>query len=199
MTLEHQIAEAKKQLEIEQKNYQNATKIVSPVSGKVYEISVVRGSYVAPGSTVAIVEPYSSDGSTLRAVMYFPIKDGKRIKRGMNIAVIPTTVKQEEFGFIQGIVTSVSDFPVSPQYLQAVMQNPAMAHGFTADSPPIEVKVSLVPDPTTDTGFRWSSSRGPSDTMSPGTSTTGFVIVRSQRPIDMVVPLIKKKVLGIGE
>ena len=199
MTLEHQIAEAKKQLEIEQKNYQNATKIVSPVSGKVYEISVVRGSYVAPGSTVAIVEPYSSDGSTLRAVMYFPIKDGKRIKRGMNIAVVPTTVKQEEYGFIQGIVTSVSDFPVSPQYLQAVMQNPAMAHGFTADSPPIEVKVSLVPDPTTDTGFRWSSSRGPSDIMSPGTSTTGFVIVRAQRPIDMVVPLIKKKVLGIGE
>ena len=199
MNLEHQIAEAKKQLEIERKNYQIATKIVSPVSGKIYEISVARGTYVAPGSTVAIVEPVSSDGDTLRAVMYFPVKDGKRIKRGMNIAVIPSTVKQEEYGFIQGIVTGVSDFPVSPQYLQTVMQNPVLAQSFTSDSPPIEVKISMVTDPTTETGFHWSSSRGPDDTLTPGITTTGFVIVRSQRPIEMIVPLIKKKVFGIGE
>jgi HlyD family secretion protein len=198
MNLQHQIAEAKKQLEIERKNYQIATKIVSPVSGKIYEISVARGSYVPPGSTVAIVEPISSDGGTLQAVMYFPVKDGKRIKRGMNIAVIPSTIKQEEYGYIQGIVTSVSDFPVSPQYLQTVMQNPALAQGFAAD-PPIEVKISMVTDPTTETGFHWSSSRGPNDTLTPGIPTTGFVIVRSQRPIEMIVPLIKKKVFGIGE
>ena len=198
MNLQHQIAEARKQLEIERKNYQIATKIVSPVSGKIYEISVARGSYVAPGSTVAIVEPVSSDGGTLQAVMYFPVKDGKRIKRGMNIAVIPSTIKQEEYGYIQGIVTSVSDFPVSPQYLQAVMQNPALAQGFAAD-PPIEVRISMVTDPTTETGFHWSSSRGPNDTLTPGIPTTGFVIVRSQRPIEMIVPLIKKKVFGIGE
>ena len=176
MNLQHQIAEARKQLEIERKNYQIATKIVSPVSGKIYEISVARGSYVAPGSTVAIVEPLSSDGGTLQAVMYFPVKDGKRIKRGMNIAVIPSTIKQEEYGYIQGIVTSVSDFPVSPQYLQTVMQNPALAQGFAAD-PPIEVKISMVTDPTTETGFHWSSSRGPNDTLTPGIPTTGFVIV----------------------
>ena len=198
MNLQHQIAEARKQLEIERKNYQIATKIVSPVSGKIYEISVARGSYVPPGSTVAIVEPISSDGGTLQAVMYFPVKDGKRIKRGMNIAVIPSTIKQEEYGYIQGIVTSVSDFPVSPQYLQTVMQNPALAQGFAAD-PPIEVKISMVTDPTTETGFHWSSSRGPNDTLTPGIPTTGFVIVRSQRPIEMIVPLIKKKVFGIGE
>ncbi len=198
MNLQHQIAEAKKQLEIERKNYQIATKIVSPVSGKIYEISVARGSYVPPGSTVAIVEPISSDGGTLQAVMYFPVKDGKRIKRGMNIAVIPSTIKQEEYGYIQGIVTSVSDFPVSPQYLQTVMQNPALAQGFAAD-PPIEVRISMVTDPTTETGFHWSSSRGPNDTLTPGIPTTGFVVVRSQRPIEMIVPLIKKKVFGIGE
>ena len=199
MNLQHQIDEARKQLEMEQRNYQNATKIVSPVAGKIYEISVTRGTYVSPGVPVAIVEPYSSDGGTLRAVMYFPVKDGKRIRRGMNIAVIPSTVKQEEYGFIQGIVTSVSDFPVSPQYLQSVMQNPALAQEFLANSSPIEVKISMVPDPTTETGFHWSSSRGPDNSLSAGISTTGFVIVRSRRPIAMIVPLIKKKVLGIGE
>ena len=199
MNLQHQIDEARKQLEMEQRNYQNATKIVSPVAGKIYEISVTRGTYVSPGVPVAIVEPYSRDGGTLRAVMYFPVKDGKRIRRGMNIAVIPSTVKQEEYGFIQGIVTSVSDFPVSPQYLQSVMQNPALAQEFLANSSPIEVKISMVPDPTTETGFHWSSSRGPDNSLSAGISTTGFVIVRSRRPIAMIVPLIKKKVLGIGE
>ena len=199
LSLQHQIEEAKKQLEIQQQSYQNATRIVSPVTGTVYEVAIARGAYVSPGATIAVIEPYASDGSSLQATMYFPVKDAKRIKRGMNIAICPSTVKQEEYGYIQGIVTSVSEFPVSSQYLLASLQNQGLAQTFANIGTPVEIKVSLMPDPTTVTGFRWSSSKGPADTLETGVLCSGSVTVSSQKPIELVIPLVKRKLFGIGE
>ena len=44
--------------------------------------------------------------------------------------------------------------------------------------PPIQVNVALHPDPATPTGYRWSSSRGPSLKISSGTLAAGNVVVR---------------------
>ena len=199
LSLQHQLEEAKKQLDIQQQSYQNATRIISPVSGTIYEVSISKGSFISPGSNIAVIEPFSSDGSALQAVIYFPVKDAKRIKLGMNIAICPSTVKQEEYGYIQGIVTSVSEFPVSNQYLLSSLQNQGLAQNFENIGTPIEVKVSLIPDPSTTTGFRWSSSKGPNITLETGVLCLGSVTVRNQKPIEFVIPLMKKKLLGIGE
>ncbi len=199
MTLQHQIDEARKQLDIQQEAYQNATRIVSPVSGTVYEVSIARGSYVPSGASIALIEPFASDGFSLEATVFFSAQEGKRIKRGMNIAVSPSTVKVEEYGYIQGIVTNVSEFPVSQQYLISTLQNQALAEVFVKDGAPIEVKVSLIPDPSTKSGFRWSSSKGPDIALGTGILCNGSVIVRNQRPFELVVPLAKKKLLGIGD
>ncbi|MCR5724421.1 MAG: NHLP bacteriocin system secretion protein [Treponema sp.] len=199
LALQQQIDEARTQLAIQQEMYQSSTRIVSPLSGRMYEVSIVQGSYVSPSASIAVIEPFSSDGSSLEAVMYFSIQDGKRIKRGMNISVSPSTARQEEYGFIQGIVTAVSDFPVSREYLDSTLQNKGLAEQFFRSGSPIEVKVGLIPDNATKSGFRWSSSKGPDTTLDVGVFCTGSVTVRSQRPIELVIPLIKKNLLGIGE
>jgi len=198
LSLQHQIDEARTQLEIQQEAYQSATCIISSVTGTVYEVAISRGAYVAPGSTIAVIEPYKSDGTALQATVFFPAQEGKRIERGMNIAISPSTVKQEEYGYIQGIVMSVSKFPVSTQYLLTSLQNEGLAKMFAELGTPIEVKVSLIPDPTTATGFRWSSSKGPNISLETGILCTGAVTVRKQKPVELIIPLIKKKLLGIG-
>ena len=199
LSLQQQIDEARKQLEIQQDSYQTATRVLSSESGIVYEVAIARGSYLSPGATIAVIEPFASDGVVLEATMFFALQDGKRIKRGMSIAVSPSTVKQEEFGYIQGIVTSVSPFPSSPQYLMATLQNQGLVQFFSNIAAPIEVRVSLIPDPETVTGYHWSSSKGPDEQLDTGTLCSGSVTVRTQRPIELVIPLIKKKILGIGE
>ncbi|MCR5290202.1 MAG: NHLP bacteriocin system secretion protein [Treponema sp.] len=199
LSLQHQIDEARKQLEVQQASYNEATCIISNVTGKVYEVSIASGGYVSPGATIAVIEPYRSDGVSLQSTVYFSVRDGKRIKRGMNIAISPSTVKQEEYGYIQGIVTSVSAYPVTSMFLQTSLQNTTMAQKFIEElGTPIEVKVSLIPDPSTKTGFRWSSSKGPDSTLETGIMCTGAVTIRSQRPIELVIPIIKKKLFGIG-
>lgn len=199
LSLSQQIDEAQMQLRVQQESYEIATKVISPESGIVYEVSIAKGSYISPGATIAVIEPFSSDGSALVATMFFPGRDGKRVKPGMMIDVSPSTVKQEEYGYIQGIVTNVSRFPVTAQYIQAKLQNQNLTQVFSQLEAPIEIKVRLIPDNHTVTGYKWSSSKGPDKILETGTLCSGAVTVSSQKPISLVIPLVKKKVFGIGE
>lgn len=199
LSLRQQIDEAQMQLNIQQQNYETATRVVSSESGTVYEVSIAKGTYISPGSTIAVIEPFSSDGSTLVATMFFAGKDGKRVRPGMRIDVSPSTVKQEEYGYIQGIVTYVSKYPATPQHIQAILQNQNLAQSFSQMEAPIEVTVRLIPDTKTVTGYKWSSSRGPEETLETGILCSGAVKVSSRKPISLVIPLIKKKAFGIGE
>lgn len=200
MNLEHQINELRMQLQTLQSDYQVASRIVSDYAGTLLEVSVSSGSFVAGGSTIAIIAADSSDGTTLHTKFYFSANDGKSIKPGMEISICPTTVKQEEFGCIQGIITDVSSFPVSQDYLVNTLQNKSFVTLFLQKTPaPIEVVASLIPNPNNYSGLKWTSSHGPSQKMEPGIFCTGFVITQKQHPIELVVPTLKKKLLGIGD
>ena len=65
--------------------------------------------------------------SQLRGVLYIPSKDGKKIKKGMEALVVPSTVQPEEYGFIKGKVTYVSDFPITQQGMLTSVKNDQLA------------------------------------------------------------------------
>jgi HlyD family secretion protein len=199
LALEQRVEEARKNIEILQISYRNQTKVVSNVTGLVFEVSVNKGDYVGQGTTIAIVEPEESSLKTFRGVVYFNAEDGKKIRRGMNIAISPSTVKQEEYGYILGIVTEVSDFPVTSQYIQNTFHHQGLSSSFAKLGVPIEVKADIIPDPRTPSGYKWSSSRGPAMKIDSGILCTAFVTVRSQRPISLLIPLIKKRIFGVGD
>ena len=79
-----------------------------------------------------------------------------------------------------------------------MLQNQKMVEDLSKKGPPIEVRVALVPDATTFDWYKWTSSKGPPVPIRPGTLCTGSAIVRRQPPIQLVIPLMKKYILGIG-
>jgi len=199
MSLEQRVEEARKNVEILQINYKNQTKVVSNVNGTVFEISVGKGDYVNVGTSIAIIEPEESSVKKFQGVIFFNAEDGKKIKRGMNIAISPSTVKQEEFGFILGIVTDVSIFPVTAQYMQSTFHHQGLVSSFSKIGVPIEVKADLIPDASTVSGYKWSSSRGPQMQIDSGILCSGSVTVKTQKPISLVMPMIRKKLFGVGD
>ena len=137
---------------------------------------------------------------SLEAVMYFPAVEGKKISLGMTAQVAPSTVKQEEFGFLLGMITFVSEFPITSQGMMSTLQNEELVRGFIQQGgAPIEVRASLIPDPRTPSGYKWSSSVGPPVDIQTGTMCFSTVTVDKKRPISLVIPLIKRHVLGIGQ
>lgn len=164
--------------------------VLSPFSGRVLEVLADRGSVVSPGTPVLSVEVLSED---LMAVLFVPASAGKKVQRGMTVQVSPSTVKREEYGSMLGRVVWVAEFPSTTRGMTRLLGNEALVTKLMAEGPPIQVNVALTRDPATPTGYRWSSSRGPSLKISSGTLASGDVVVKEDRPIALVIPTLREK------
>lgn len=196
--LMQQISTKKREIADMIKDLEKTSNVMSPYSGQIIELSASTGSIVNAGSPLAKVELMGKNTKNLEAIIYFPAIQGKKIKRGMKAQIAPSTSRQEEFGFMLGLVTSVSEFPVSSSAMMNVLHNDSLVQSLSSGGAPIEVRADLIPDPRTPSGYKWSSGNGPRIMMGSGTMCQGNVVVEQQKPINMVIPIFKKYVLGEG-
>lgn len=164
------------------------TQINSPIAGRVVEVKISPGSVLAVGTPVVEIE---SEGTRLAAVIYIPAEQGKRIKPGMQVNLEPSTVKREEFGMMLGTVETISDFPMTPQGMAAVLHNDSLVTRFTRNGSPYAATVAMQDDTATPTGYRWAVGKGPPIQLTSGTLTRAEITIRRQRPLDLIIPLIK--------
>jgi HlyD family secretion protein len=165
------------------------TQVVSPIEGRVLELKVSAGSVLNVGTPVVGVE---AEGSTLEALIYIPADRGKTVKTGMEARIEPSTVKREEFGTMVGTVVTVSEFPITPQGMAAVLHNESLVARFSREGAPYAALVRLQRDDGTVTGYRWAVGSGPSIKLTSGTLIRAEITTREQRPLDLVVPMLKR-------
>jgi len=168
--------------------------VVSPYGGEVIELKVDNGSIVPAGTPLFSIQP---DVKSLDMLVYLPASKAKEAKPGMDVQISPSTVKREEFGFMMGKVTFVADYPATSAALMRNFNNESLVKSLVADGPVTELRVNLIADTATPSGFKWSSSRGPEITISSGTICTVQIVTREQRPISLLFPFIKEK-LGLS-
>lgn len=167
--------------------------IVSPINGFVTQIQKSIGDSVKAGdSVISIANP----GANMVAEIYMSPKDGKRVKPGMKGLVSPSIIQKEEYGSIKGTVQTVSEYPVTEDTMMAVLKNADLVKQFSKDGAPISIRILLIKDPKTKSGFAWSSSKGPNQTITPGTLATATVEVRKERPVSLIIPAFRK-LLGV--
>jgi len=164
-------------------------KILSPVAGFVSQIEINVGDFVKRNHALFKVSTKNQD---LEAITYVPAKLGKKIKRGMLVKISPSTVEKFEYGDIKGIVTDVANFPSSSATMQSQLQNKELVAYFQQQGPLIAVKVKLLQDPHTFSGYQWTSSSGPKTKITAGTLITINIVVKKAKPISLVIPRILK-------
>jgi len=174
--------------ELEAKLGENVN-VLSPYSGRVLEVLANRGDVVSPGTAILSLEVLSEN---LQAVLFVPASAGKKVQKGMAVRISPSTVKREEYGSLLGKVTWVAEFPSTARGMTRLLGNEALVAKLMDQGPPIQVNVELERDPATPTGYRWSSSRGPSLKISSGTLATGDVVVQEDPPFRLVIPKVRE-------
>ncbi len=187
----NRIAEVQDEIETLESRLASSSELRTPYSGRVLELGVNEGEMVAPGTRLLTLEALEGP---IDAVVYIPAADGKKVEEGMEIRVSPSTVKAEEYGYIIGNVRRASVYPVTPEGMKRVLSNLKLADSLTGEGAKIEVTAFLIEDPATESGFRWSSSKGPPSEVYTGTLCTASVIVETKRPISYVLPILKKAV-----
>jgi HlyD family secretion protein len=158
----------------------------------VLEVMAEQGSMVDRGRPILTVDLTGKAVKGLEAILYIPSVHGKKIKPGMEVQIAPSTVKKEEFGYLLGTVTYVSDFPVTPQGMTRVLKNDQLVTTLSGDDAPYEIHVDLLPDPDNVSTYRWTSSEGPPLRIQSGTMATAGIVVERRRPILMVIPQLRK-------
>jgi len=186
---EFQVNEARRLLRQLAGQLERDSRLLSPADGRVIEIKVSPGSVLTVGTPVVEIE---SEGQTLAAVVYIPAEHGKSVQPGMEVRVEPATVKREEFGTLVGKVAAVSEFPVTPEGMSAVLHNDALATRFSRNGAPFAAMIQLTPDAATPSGYHWSSGSGPPLRLSPGTLARIDITTREQPPFELIVPTIRR-------
>lgn len=186
------LAEATAELARIERELAEKSRVVSPYTGRILEITTEQGRVVSAGEPVLSLDLTGGAVQELVAVAFVSAEHGKTIRPGMRIHVAPRTVRQEEHGMMLGTVTYVSDYPATERGMMRVLKNPQLVADLAGEGAPYEVHASLIPDPATVSRYRWSSSAGPDLRIESGTLAEALITVREQRPAELVVPALRR-------
>lgn len=169
-----------------------STDVISPYSGRVLEIKLDENSIVQAGSSILNMELAGDSIKDLEVVVFVSSLDGKKVKPGMDIFISPSTIKREDYGYMVGKVTAVSEFPSTSQGMMRILQNQQLVQQLSAGAAPIQINADLTPDASATSGYKWTSPGGPPVLIQSGTLGTANISVRSQRPISLVIPMLRE-------
>lgn len=189
--LEH-VADLERRVATLHRELRESTAVISPYGGEVMEVKSYSGAIITVGSPVLTLQP---SGRLLEALAYIPAGRAKLIRAGMDAELSPSTVRRLEFGYLKASVLSVSDYPLSPTALMRRFENESLTSSITSQGPVAEVRLSLIADQASISGYRWSSAAGPSVALSSGTLCEVRIVTRRQRPISLLLPMWKE---GLG-
>jgi biotin/lipoyl-binding protein len=159
--------------------------VEAAIGGVVIAQLVWRGDYIREGTILFLVDPATTSAD---ATLYVPFAVGKRAQPGMRVQIAPATAKREEYGVMSGEVVRVADFPATAQEITALTDDADLARQYLAQGAVVQVRVHLQADPTTPSGFVWSSGEGPPYKITNGTPVVGTIVIDEQRPISLLFP-----------
>jgi HlyD family secretion protein len=183
------IEQARGKVELLETQLLESTRVFSPIKGTVISLEAMEESIIQAGMTILNIEPIEPN---LTVFMTVPAMKGKKILEGMTAEITPSTVKREEYGFILGTVESMSEFPITADSLMRLLNNRSFVDEAFRQGPLISLYAHPVKDPSTRSGFKWSSQKGSKVLVTVGTLCTADVVVKLQSPISLVIPKLKE-------
>jgi HlyD family secretion protein len=170
--------------------FRNASDVVAPGAGRVVAISSYQGAMIGSGQPIL---SYESTQQRLEVVAYVPADKAKGIQPGMQAHISPSGIEREEYGYMIGKVRVVGYFPATSEDVTRMFENEALARAMMSAGPVTEVIVDLVTSSATQSGYRWSSPKGPPDSITSGAVSSVEIVTRAQHPIELVIPYLKRK------
>lgn len=160
--------------------------ITSPFPGTVSSAPVEVGEAVQIGTTVVTLERTDGQNAQLVGMLFVPSASGASVAPGMVVDLSISSAPAAAYGVLRGRVASVGAFPVTDQQLQALLGNELLTNQFLSKGAADLVVVNLDTDPSTESGLRWSTPKGPPFRIMSLTELSGSVQIGSEKPISLV-------------
>ncbi|WP_028604223.1 NHLP bacteriocin system secretion protein [Ottowia thiooxydans] len=165
-----------------------AQRITARVSGSVVSVTTMPGKFVAENENVVTIE---SGATSIQAVTYFQISDGKQIQPGAQARLKVGSIDSDVYGTVLATVKSVADLPSSQASLTNMLENDALVSEVSKIGASLQVVLALVPEPGRPGYVKMASGRASPVPVTVGTTVSGSVIVQEARPISYVFRFFK--------
>jgi HlyD family secretion protein len=199
--LEYQILQQQEQVRQLETTWQENRTLKTSVSGYITGIYKNPGEIVGDGEPVFLVEEVlrEEENPLLYAQTYISAGEGKKIRKNMEALVTLIMIKEEEYGSIRGKVWNFSDAPVSKKTMTRMLGDADLVDQIAQKGAPMLVGVELLSSDSTASGYEWTSGKGPPMEIERNTLCSVEIVTRRQKPITLVLPFVKKYLLGVGE
>ena len=185
-----QIQILKKKITDLQDDYDRQTIIRSPVDGIIVDKSVTSGDFVNAGTRMMVVEDRANEKNHLLD-LFIPFNSNAVVEPGMKAMIEPFTVNHNLYGWLMGEVVEVNHFVSNTNSIIDELNNPDLVALIEQQGPTYRVKISLISDPSTKSGFKWSNQKGPPFSINTGTLCRASILVKQKPPIDYIIPVFK--------
>jgi hypothetical protein len=156
----------------------------APETGVVTETDAVKQAFVAAGDRIALIEPV---GWPLVVYAYVPTQIAAGLQPGTPVHVNFGAGVGAVFGYAKGTVQSVSQFSVTAERLQFILQDSSIVNQVQQLGPTNEVVVALDQSARNPSGLVWGSGKGPSGVLPAGLPAALVFVVGSHHPINDVL------------
>lgn len=188
---ENQLNLLKRELAIQEQRLLQESIVTSPFNGKVIELQAEIGSVITPGSNILTIESDTGSANILQAIVFVSALEAKKISLGMNVLILPTNIKPEEYGFIIGKVAYISSYPATSKGMMHILHNEDIVKMILEKESQVEVHVSLERDPETYSKYKWTLKNGPPIILQSGTLCNARITTKEIHPIDFILPKIR--------
>lgn len=156
--------------------------VAAPVAGRIVSVNAGVGNYVAPGEPVLQIEQIAPGQEELGATLVVAGDMVPFVRPGQEVTLAVPGVNTRIFGRLRGVVENVGEFPASTEQL-------AMVTGSAAAAPTTGylVRVRLLADPHTASGYQWTSVSGPSVVLNSRTPIEGELSLGARKPVSILL------------
>ena len=165
--------------------------VIAPRPGKIVQLTRAPGDVVLRGGTVAIISD-AGDGR-LRCYAFFPLTEGKRVRKDMHAHVEPSIADRERFGVISAAVSAIEPVIGTRETFLRIINSPEVAQDIERRyGGTVSAVIDLQLNPDSPTGLRWTGGTGYPRPLTPGTLCDVDVVTEDVAPISLLVPWIKQ-------
>ena len=180
-----QRAERKEELEKLYSDYESHSIICASESGTIQNIART-GDILEEGDEVANILVNSQYSNNRQIAAYVPLTVAKRLKLGMEMQICPSYLTREEYGYMEGYVSSIGEVPVTEESLRSYYGNLEYVSDILPSQSCVEVLISIQVDEESANHFKWSNVKGESVSVEVGTVCDIQAVVEKKRPIDLL-------------
>jgi len=131
--------------------------------------------------------------NNLEAIIYVSSMDGRDVRPGMDVQILPATVKKEEAGYMLGVVASVDERLSTAQDMLRTLGSDELVQVLASGKiMPIAVHADLLTSGA-GSGYKWTlpGSAARYGNIQSGTLCSADIVTARKRPIDLVLPIGK--------